>query len=84
MVNSMRMSTPAAIVLRRSSGSEAADAPTLVDHVPFGLKWQDVGHTEPSTGQLLINEQLAGALAVNSEFTKEQWAAFGIRDLRTD
>jgi len=52
----------------------------------LGLKWRCIGATEPTKGRLLksSDSELAQALSNKTEFTKIQWEAFGIRDLRTD
>jgi hypothetical protein len=51
---------------------------------PLGLKWLPAGSTEPATGRILENAKLAEALRSKTEFTKQEWEAFGIKDLRTD
>ena len=51
---------------------------------PLGLKWRRVGPTKPSTGQNLTNDELSQALQSNATFTQEEWATFGITDLRVD
>ena len=49
-----------------------------------GLKWRKIGDEKPSAGEELTNEGLESSLASKTEFTKEQWAAFGITALRMD
>jgi hypothetical protein len=59
-----------------------------------GLKWLHVGDTERVTGRNLEHEKLAEALTSKSkqvrsrslpiEFKKQEWEAFGIKDLRTN
>eukprot|EP00964_Phaeocystis_antarctica_P152185 scaffold119983_cov57-Phaeocystis_antarctica.AAC.2 len=48
-----------------------------------GLRWQDV-HEQPSAGVELTSTELAAALETKTEFTPEEWAAFGIADLQFD
>jgi len=47
-----------------------------------GLKWLPAGDTEP-TGRNLEHKKLAEALTRKKEFTKQEWEAFGIKDLHT-
>lgn len=56
----------------------------FVDTGALGLKWMPAGDTEPATGHNLENAELTEALRSKTEFTKEEWDAFGIKDLRTD
>ena len=54
-----------------------------------GLKWRNIGNEKPSKGEELTNAaDLASALASTTksmtEFTQEQWDAFGISALRID
>jgi hypothetical protein len=51
---------------------------------PRGLKWLPAGDTEPATGRNLEHAKLAEALRSKTEFTKQEWEAFSIKDLRTD
>jgi len=51
---------------------------------PVGLKWRNLGATKPTSGLLFQNTVLANALATKTEFSKEEWAAFGIPDLNID
>ena len=51
---------------------------------PSGLRWRRVGATRPTTGRERTNEKLAEALAKGTEFTKEQWDAFRLLDLRVE
>ena len=46
------------------------------------LKWQKFVDTKPATGRILDNSGLAEALARKTEFTIQEWEAFGISDLR--
>ena len=48
-----------------------------------GLTWQHVGGM-PESGIELTSTELAAALETKSEFTTEEWAAFGIADLQFD
>ena len=50
----------------------------------LGLKWKVTGVYEPRRGCLLRNRRLARALTTRTEFTQEEWQAFGISDLRSD
>ena len=49
-----------------------------------GVKWKSQGGSEPKTGRSLENSALAKALRQKVEFTKQEWEAFGIKDLRKD
>ena len=49
---------------------------------PLGLTWRKIGDTEPTNGQRLENAELAEALERKIEFTKQEWEAFGVKDLR--
>ena len=49
-----------------------------------GLRWLVAGDTEPTTGHNLQNANLAEALQKKTEFTQQEWDAFGIKDLRED
>ena len=46
--------------------------------VPLGLKWEFKGAARPSEGTELSNVKLAEALQSTTEFTREEWAKFGI------
>ena len=51
---------------------------------PSGITWKEV-ETEKSkttSGYELSNKKLSEALKDQSKFTQEEWAAFGIKDLR--
>jgi len=52
--------------------------------VALGLKWQCAGIIEPTVGRQLMNAALASDLRTKLEFTQEEWAVFGIADLRSD
>ena len=66
-----------------------SDAPSLA-HAPdmqseaSGLKWENAGDTAPAQGRELLRPDLVEALSCKTEFTKQEWAMFGIRDLRND
>ena len=47
-------------------------------------KWLPVGDIEPTTGHNLQNSKLAEALRSKTEFTVQEWEAFGIEVLPTD
>jgi len=50
-----------------------------------GLKWQKLATDEPPAGcRVLESAQLAAALTHRTEFTEQEWDAFGIRNLRED
>jgi len=49
-----------------------------------GLKWRCSGIIEPTVGRQLTNLALANELLTKLEFTKEEWALFGIVDLHID
>ncbi len=55
-------------------GSEAAS----------GLKWKEVGAAKTAYGDKLTNEKLSEALEGQTEFTKEEWEAFDIKDVRME
>ena len=46
-----------------------------------GLKWTVVGDTELAGGEVLTNDALSEALTGKTEFTQQEWEAFGIQDL---
>jgi hypothetical protein len=47
-----------------------------------GVVWRRIGANEPAKGRLLTNTGLANALKIpKTEFTREEWDAFGIQDL---
>jgi hypothetical protein len=56
----------------------------FVDTGSLGLKWLPAGDSEPAMGRNLEHAKLAEALKSKTEFTKQEWEAFGIKDLRTD
>jgi len=43
-----------------------------------GLKWEDAGATQPISKNRLANPALENALLSRTEFTQEEWHAFGI------
>ena len=47
-----------------------------------GLKWKAVGAARPADGEDLSLPGLAAALASKTEFLPDEWASFGVRDLR--
>lgn len=49
-----------------------------------GLRWTVAGRTKPAQGRELSNNVLSASLQSKTEFTQEQWDAFGVRDLRDD
>ena len=49
-----------------------------------GLTWRNAGDTHPAGGRSLENPQLAEALTRKTEFTQQEWEAFGIKDLRSN
>jgi hypothetical protein len=49
----------------------------------IGLKWDSAGDAQPAQGCKLENAELAAALAGGkTEFTEQEWTAFGVSDLR--
>jgi hypothetical protein len=50
----------------------------------LGSKWKNIGFAEPSKGQELRCDALAASLVNKTEFTQQEWASFGIRDVRDD
>jgi hypothetical protein len=52
--------------------------------VPVGLKWTSAGNRRPVQGREIFNEPLSRALKNKRDFTMQEWAAFGIEDLRTN
>ena len=56
----------------------------FADTGALGLKWLPAGDTEPAMGRNLEHAKLAEALRSKTEFTKQEWEVFGIKDLRTD
>ena len=49
---------------------------------PSGLRWLRAGTARPGVGRELKNAKLAMALTSKTAFTKAEWEAFGITDLR--
>jgi len=49
-----------------------------------GLTWKKTGATMPTHGREVSNAGLATALKNKTEFTQQEWAAFGLSDLRSD
>jgi hypothetical protein len=47
-----------------------------------GLQWRNAGDKKPSKGEELTHERLAAALERTTQFTHEEWNAFGIANLR--
>jgi hypothetical protein len=58
--------------------------PVRRPHDQLGLKWLPAGNTKPATGRNLEHEKLAKALENKTEFTKEEWKKFYIKDLCAD
>ncbi len=55
------------------------------DHSPFlGSKWEKCGTDMPEGSQLLTTAELAKALKKKKEFTRQEWEAFGIKNLQTN
>ena len=50
----------------------------------LGLTWVRTGATTPTGGEELHNANLERALTRKTEFTPEEWEAFGVTDLRAD
>jgi len=53
----------------------------LLQSKDIGLKWQDAGSHEPSVGLKITHAALESALTSKTEFTQDEWDAFGIPDL---
>ena len=49
-----------------------------------GLKWLKIGDSATTNGQRLGNSTLAEALKSKTEFTEQEWDAFGVQDLHVD
>jgi hypothetical protein len=49
-----------------------------------GLKWRRTGGEKPNHGEELKHKGLASGLTKRTEFTREEWDAFGIKDLRME
>ena len=61
-----------------------AGAPSMVQlQGASGVKWSNAGSIRPRAGEEVNNKQLAEALRKKTEFTMQEWEAFGISDLRT-
>ena len=50
----------------------------------FGLRWRSIGTERPLHGKTLTHAKLAESLEYKIEFTRAEWAAFGISGLRVD
>jgi hypothetical protein len=50
----------------------------------LGLKWRNVGVTEPTQGRGLTNPGLARALIRKLKLTQDEWEIFGLYDLQRD
>ncbi len=48
-----------------------------------GLKWEKAGDSKPTQGRELSHPELAAALESKTEFTQQEWDAFGISDVRS-
>ena len=57
---------------------------SLSEDFADGRKWKKTGETKPAQGHELRNAELAAALRSKTEFTQQEWEAFGISDLRND
>jgi len=57
---------------------------TSMSWLASGLRWRNLGSARPSRGLEVFNEGLQNQLAVQTEFTQEEWDAFGIADLHDD
>jgi len=74
----------------RQCKDRAAEAEWARTARASGLKWRKAGDIRPTTGRSLEHPELANALASKTrngdktEFTQEEWDAFGITDLRID
>jgi len=49
-----------------------------------GLRWACAGASQPSEGRDLANEELAKALGKKTDFTQQEWDAFGISHVTVD
>ena len=58
----------------------------LLSQKPTGLQWKEVGKKRKmkKPEHLLTNDALAAALQTRTEFTEEEWGAFGVSNLRPD
>jgi hypothetical protein len=65
-------------------GVLAAGEETSLHGTASGLIWQCIGATKPPKGQELRHAQLCKELYAKSEFTAQEWEAFGITDLGMD
>ena len=68
----------------RTSADVNPDSGTRHGISASGLMWENVGTTQPAKGQELINTRLEDALKHQTEFQEEEWAEFGIKNLRKD
>ena len=68
----------------RTSADVNPDSRTRHGISASGLMWENVGTTQPAKGQELINTRLEDALKHQTEFEEEEWAEFGIKNLRMD
>ncbi len=68
---------------RQVDTPSAADPPDMQSEAS-GLKWENIGETPPAQGRELVWPDLADALSRKTEFTLQEWAMFGIRDLGND
>eukprot|EP00966_Prymnesium_polylepis_P040240 933840-Prymnesium_polylepis.1 len=53
-------------------------------HRPSGLSWRKVDAQHAVSGQRVVNDKLAAALATRTEFTQDEWKEFDVHDLRVD
>ncbi len=63
---------------------ERSDKIPAFDRTPAGLKWKGCGTDMPEGSRLLTNDKLAKALEEKQKFTRQEWEAFGIKDLQTN
>ena len=49
-------------------------------NLDIGLRWQDIGTTQPTEGRLITNVALANALQSRTEFDQDELNAFGTAD----
>ena len=72
-----------------SERARAATGPsvqTYIQHaqIPSGLKWINEGASKPDGGHVLISPHLANALQGQTDFSQDEWNAFGIQNLRNN
>ena len=62
----------------------AKNVANFIQTTASGLKWRKTGTTAPDHGRELKNPELAKELATKQEFTKQEWVAFNVTELRHD